>query len=325
MLLKRTILMFSLLRAPSFADVASVIEKHIMPRHAAFSKSTQALAKDAHETCDPALLKPAFHAAYDAWISVSHIQFGPIEDQGSALVFMYWPDPKDSTGKALNRLISATDPIVDDASSFAEVSVAAQGFTALERLLFDLQSDTAYACRLTRAIARGLAENSDKLSAAWPEFANIMTTGGADGNTRFQSPAEAQRVLYTALTTGLEFLHDQRLGRPLGTFDRQRPRRAEARRSERTAHHIALSLAALEELTVLMHDGPLTQTRAAFADAKSRVAKLDDPMLAGVSEPTKRIRIEALQRKVQDIRNAVNTEIGKPLGIMAGFNSLDGD
>lgn len=74
-----------------------------------------------------------------------------------------------------------------------------------------------------------------------------------------------------------------------------------------------------------MIDSDLTGTRAAFAKARELAASLNDPALAGVSDPIRRIRVEALQRTVRDIQNAVNTEIGKPLGITAGFNSLDGD
>lgn len=321
----RLALVFSTLAVPATAEVQTVVEKHILPRQQALSEAANVLAQAAETDCTAASVKPAFHAAYDTWISVSHIQFGPIEDQGLSLAMAYWPDPKDRTAKALARLSSVSDPIVDSIVAFKEVSAAAQGFTALERVLYDAQTDTEYACRLTRAIAQGLAEKSETLVAAWPQFATLMHTAGAEGNTRFQSEAEAQQALYTALSTGLEFLHDARLGRPLGTFDKPRPLRAEVRRSERSQRHIVLSLAALHDLAKTMHAAEMPKTTAAFAKAITSASKLDDPALAGVSEPSKRIRIEALQRTVKDIQNAVNTEIGKPLGITAGFNSLDGD
>ena len=310
---------------PAFADVQRTIDTHILPGQTALAQAADDLASDAAENCTPDAVRASFHAAYDAWILISHIQFGPIEDQALSLQMNFWPDPKDNTGKALARLIAAQDPIVDDPGAWSEVSAAAQGFTALERLLYEPQSDADYACRLTQVIATGLADKSAAILADWPAFATLMTTAGAEGNTRFQSEDEAHRALYTALSTGLEFLHDQRLGRPLGTFDRPRPRRAEARRSERSQRHIELSLAALRDLATSMVDGDLTDTRAAFAKAQELVASLDDPALAGVSDPIRRIRVEALQRTVRDIQNAVNTEIGKPLGITAGFNSLDGD
>ena len=321
----RLALVFTLIAAPAVADISSAISQHILPGHARLLEATTSLSETAEADCTPGAVRPAFTEAYDAWVSVSHIRFGPVELQGTALAMAFWPDPKDSTGKALARLTAAQDSIVDDASAFPEVSVAAQGFTALERLLFEPQPDPAYACRLTRAITRGLAEKSTDLVQAWPAYAELMLTAGVDGSTRYQSHEETQRALYTALSTGLEFLHDQRLGRPLGSFDRPRPLRAEARRSERSVRHIILSLTALEDLALHVGATDLRQTRAAFADALSRARALDDPALAGVAEPASRFRIEALQQSVRTLQVAVIEEIGTPLGISAGFNALDGD
>ena len=95
------------------ADVQRAIETHILPGHTALAQATDALASYAAENCAPDAVRPPFHAAYDAWISISHIQFGPIEDQALTLQMSFWPDPKDSTGKALGRLVAAQDPIVD--------------------------------------------------------------------------------------------------------------------------------------------------------------------------------------------------------------------
>ena len=321
----RLALVLALVATPALSDVTKALDSHVLPGHAGLVAATKELADAAQADCTPDAVKPSFHTAYDAWIRISHVQFGPIEDQGLSLAMSFWPDPKDSTAKALARLTSAQDAIVDDPSTFGEVSAAAQGFTAMERLLFDPQPDAAYACKLTQAVALGLANKASAINAAWPEFADLMRGAGGDSNTRFQSEEEAQRALYTALSTGLEFMHDQRLGRPLGTFDRPRPRRAEARRSERSLRHIQISLAALEELALSLTDGALTETRLAFAEARTRADELNDPALEGVADPAKRFKVEVLQRAVNDVRNAINTEIGKPLGITAGFNALDGD
>ncbi|MFK7764559.1 MAG: imelysin family protein [Roseobacter sp.] len=311
--------------APAVADVSAALNAHVLPGHSVLAAQTQKLSDAAIKTCAPDALRSDFNAAYDAWIAVSHLQLGPIEDEDLSLAISFWPDTKDRIGKALARLIHAQDPIVDDPMAFQEVSAAAQGFTALERLLYDPDPADAYDCRLTRAIATDLARKANVLQSGWPEFAALMTTAGADENTRFQTSEEAQQALYTSLSTGLEFLHDQRLGRPLGTFDRPRPRRAEAYRSERTLRHIQISLGALEELALLLSDDALSETRAAFKATRERAAAIDDPQLAGVAQPASRFRIEALQQSVRDIQSAVVTEIGTPLGISAGFNALDGD
>ena len=307
---------------PAFADIDRALDDHILPGHQQLAEATWALASVAAESCAPETVRPAFNTAYDAWLGVSHIQFGPIEEQGLSLAMSFWPDPKDSTGKALGRLIATGDPIIDTPSGFDDVSAAAQGFTALERLLYQAQTDPDYSCRLVQAVSEGLARNSEAIAAGWSTHAELMQTAGS--NDRYQSTDEVQRALYTALSSGLEFLHDQRLGRPLGTFNRPRPLRAEARRSNRSLRHVELNLVALENLATTLTES-LPETQKAFAAARERAKALDDPTFQGVADPAKRFKVEVLQQAVRAIQLAVVEDIGKPLGIQAGFNSLDGD
>ena len=321
----RLALCLAVLATRALADVDTVLNEHIQPRYSALAEATATLAATAAADCTPEAVKPAYHTAYDAWIGISHIQFGPVEDQALALAMAFWPDPKDRTAKALARLTADADPAVNDPAAFAQVSAAAQGLTALERVLFEDQPNTAYACALTQAIATSLATHAAQLDDLWPDFAALMSTAGTDGNTRFQDPVEAQRALYTALSTGLEFLEDQRLGRPLGTFDKPRPQRAEARRSNRSLRHVTIQLLALRELANALAENDLPITNSTFDAALEKANALDDPAFAGVADPVKRFRVEALQQAVRDIRTAVASEVGTPLGVSNGFNSLDGD
>ncbi len=321
-----TVAVLSLGLAPGVrADTQTVIDTHILPGYASLAAQTRVLAETASADCTPDAVRPAFHQAFDAWISISHIQFGPIEDLGLTISMSFWPDPKDRVGRALGRLTSVQDPVATDPEAFLDVSAAAQGFTALERLLYEPQPDAAYACSLTRAISQTIAAHANRLNAAWPAFADVMLTAGEAGNARFQSEEEVTRLLYTALSTGLEFLDDARLGRPLGTFDRPRPRRAEAHRSERAQRHIVLSLESLRALADAFYAGDTPNTDHWFSEALERAKSLDDPALQGVSDPIRRIRVEAIQGIVEDIRTSINNEIGVPLDIRAGFNALDGD
>lgn len=313
-----------LLAAPAQADIDAVIDGHILPAHAAFVQASEGFETAVVE-CDSAKAVPAYHAVFDAWIGISHLQFGPIERGGIGLSIAYWPDPKNQTGKALTRLISVQDEAVEAPADFAEVSVAAQGLFAAERMLFELENTNDYGCALTQAIARQLAQNAAALNQAWLSEHAEMLRNPSPSNTSYKTKAEAQRVIYTALTTGLEFLHDQRLGRPLGSFSRPRPKRAEARRSGRSQTNVTLSLSALQDLAHAMSDTDLPATDKAFANAYARLAILDDPSFQGVADAMSRIRIEVLQQKVAEIQVAVALEIGEALGVRAGFNSLDGD
>ena len=314
-----------LLPLPALAGLDEVATAHVQPRYAALAETTATLADTAATACNGAPTQAAFDAAFDAWLGVSHIQFGPIEDMNLALSIAYWPDPKNRTGKALLGLIADEDPVVEDPADYREVSIAAQGFYALEQLIHDPDLPQGpYTCALTAAVARGLADTAAMLAEAWPEYAQTLTMPGPD-NPAFPTEADAARKVYTALYTGLEFTRDQRLGRPLGTFDRPRPNRAEAQLSGRSQRNVELSLAALKDLADTLSDAPTPGTDAAFDRAIARAAALDDPIFAGVSDPARRFRIEALQQDVRDIQTEMATEIGAALGVTAGFNSMDGD
>ncbi|WP_420899291.1 imelysin family protein [Fertoeibacter niger] len=307
------------------ADVPESVQKHILPGYAAFSAATQELAEKAADDCSPAALQPAFHAAFDAWIAVAHLRLGPVEEDGRALAIAFWPDPKGAGARTLARLIADADPVATDPAAFADVSVAGRGLTTLERLLHDPALTGGYACTLTRAVAADLARMAAEVDIGWQGgFAELMLTAGQPGNTRYLTTAEARQALFTQLITGLNFTADQRLGRPLGTFDRPRPERAEARLSGRSLRNVALSLAALESLAVTLHpDSPATI--AAFAKARALATALADPVLAGVATPGGRLKVEILQQAIQAVRAAAEAEIGPRLGVSLGFNAADGD
>ncbi len=325
--MRKTLLALTFLVTPlmAHAGLDAVAEAHVQPRYDALARDTATLADIAARDCRGADTRAAYHAAFDAWMGVSHIQFGPIEELNLGLTIAYWPDPKNRTGKALAKLIAAQDPIAADPEAYGEVSIAAQGVYALERMLYDPAIPASdYTCTLTATIAATLAGNTATLAEAWGDYAAVLTHPGAD-NPQFPTRPDAERKVYTALISGLEFDRDQRLGRPLGTYDRPRPNRAEARLSERALRNITLSLAALQDLAEALSDMPIPETLLVFDRAQSRAAEIDDPTLAGVADPMQRFRIEALQQDIRDIQAKLAIEIGDVLGVSAGFNAMDGD
>ncbi|WP_170400671.1 imelysin family protein [Ruegeria arenilitoris] len=312
--------------------LTATVDEHILPGFAALSNASGALAQAAQSDCTATSpdLRAAYHAAFDGWISVSHLRFGPSETGDRAFALAFWPDTKGFTPKALSGLITAEDDAIKTPQAFAETSIAGRGFFALEQMLYDTrfadQGSNTYRCDLIRAIATDIDLNTRAMDEDWANFANALTQPGE--NSPYRSGNEAMQELYKALVTGLEFTGDTRLGRPMGNFDRPRPNRAEARRSERSLRHVELSLIALRDLAAhLSADHPeiAADLDGAFDKAITRAQALDDPALAGVADPQGRFRIEALQQSINDIRAIASTELGPTLGISAGFNSLDGD
>ncbi|MDA7966304.1 imelysin family protein [Ruegeria sp.] len=315
-------------RGPILDDVT---QSHILPRFAQLAEATQQLKAAAEAECaaDAPGLRDAYHAAFDDWISASHLRFGPTETGDRAFAIAFWPDTKGFTPKALSQLIAA-DTGLDDPDAFAQTSIAGRGFFALEQMLYDpafaATGEAEQRCAVIRAITTDINRNADAIAEDWQSYALVLTQPGAD--SPYRSDEEALQELFKALSAGLQFTSETRLGRPLGTFDRPRPNRAEARRSGRALRHVELSLVALRDLAARLsvdHPDIATSLDAGFNKAITRAQKLEDPVLAGVATPQGRLRVEALQQEINDLRAIVATELGPTLGISAGFNSLDGD
>ena len=160
------------------------------------------------------------------------------------------------------------------------------------------------------------------------------TTGYADAVAApseggpYRSTEEAAQELYKALNLGLEFTADTRIGRPMGSFDRPRPKRAEAWRSGRSLRNVEVALVSLQDLARRLaagSDAVVASFDDRFDDALKVAGDLDDPVFAGTATPQSRLRVEVLQQSVAAIREVARDDLGPQLGVASGFNALDGD
>ncbi|MEM8569429.1 MAG: imelysin family protein [Pseudomonadota bacterium] len=314
--------------------VNEVLEAQILPGYRTLASESAALDAVAARDCAPdsQTLRQAYQSAFDAWIGVSHLRFGPSEAKNRAFALAFWPDSRGATSKTLSSLIASEDPVVDDEAAFSSVSVAARGFFALELLLYDetlAAQNPEYACRLTQAIAHDIALNTTEMYEDWQSvYGEILTSPGPE-NPIYFTDVEPVQELYKSLLHGLEFTVSQRLARPLGTIERPRPKRAEAWRSGRSLRNVTLSVEATGELAQILasqlpEDGRTT-LNAALDRVLQRADGLDDPVFAGVVDPSERFQVELLQQDINNLYEAAHMVIGPALGVSRGFNSLDGD
>lgn len=321
----------TLLSAPAFADtpdIRTIVESHVLPGYRALVEEATDLVETATTDCNPAnpALRAAYQHAFDAWMGVSHLRFGPSERDDRAFALAFWPDSRGSTPKALTALITNHDQVVSSQESFATVSVAARGFYALDYLLYDedfaVNDDTGYICALIEAVSLDILAIATAILDDWENgYGDLIANSG---NETYRTEIEAAQQFLTVLLSGLEFTSETRLGRPMGTLDQPRPNRAEARRSERPLRNVVLSLEATRKLASLLSENDASVDRA-FQNAIEQASSLDDPLFAGVSEPRGRFRVEVLQQRIDDIRRILSEEVGPRIGIAAGFNSMDGD
>jgi predicted lipoprotein len=336
--MKRFLLIAVLAVAPVIANaqtatIDDIVDAHILPRFQALANTSSHLATTAQIDCS--VMSPALQAAYndafDAWIVASHLRFGPTEVDDRAFALAFWPDSRGATPRSLIALLTDQDPVIALPEDYAQVSVAARGFYAMEFLMYDeAVSGTGNAddrCTLVQTVATDVAATSAVILVGWQtDYAARLKKPNASGT--YRSEEEVLQELFKALVTGLQFTSETRLGRPLGTFERPRPTRAEVWRSDRSARHVDLSLTALSDLALrLSSNDPNLSERIAtgFRRAIALLSGLDDPVFSGVAAPQPRIKVEVLQQSIDNIRALVRDELGPTLGVAAGFNSLDGD
>ena len=333
------------LAAAAATDHAALAERAlngtILPGFERLAEETAALAAAAEGACAGAgpiergPVVTGYDDAFDAWIGVEAFRFGPVAEDNAGFAMAFWPDTKGSTPRTLQAMIDAEDPVVDDPAAFAGLSVAGRGFFALDWLLFDPGAVPveagSYRCRLLVAITRDMEATAAGMLARWEDpWAGILTSAGAADNPVYFAPEESSKALYTALTEALQADIDLRLGRPMGTFERPQPRRAEAWRSGRSLRNVNMSLVTLRSFAGDVF-GPAIGAEAAnavdagFDAALAAVTRVGEPIDAAVATTQGRIRVEALQGAIRHVEAEVAEHIGPGIGVTSGFNALDGD
>lgn len=336
--MKRFLLTVVLAAAPVIANaqttiIDDIVDEHILPRFQTLAETSAHLATTAQNDCavTSQALQNAYSDAFDTWVRASHLRFGPTEVDDRAFALAFWPDSRGATPRSLTTLLTEQDPVIASPEDFAQVSIAARGFYAMEFLMYDEtlsnMGDEAARCTLVQTVTTDIATTSAAILEGWQtDYAARLKS--PDTSSTYRSDEEVLKELFKALVTGLQFTSETRLGRPLGTFERPRPTRAEAWRSGRSARHVELSLAALNDLAFrLSSDNAELSERieTSFEVAATLLSELDDPIFAGVGDPQTRFKVEVIQQSIDNIHAVVRDELGPTLGVAAGFNSLDGD
>ncbi len=313
-----------LISSQAAADLNSLVNDRIIPGFSSFEKATGALENQVRSSCFGADTMAAFHTAFDAWMSVDHYRVGPSTTRVHEVIF--WPDSRGFTPKTLRNLISDQDQIVT--SDYSEVSIAARGLMALEYLLFDEEFEASrqndYTCGLIQAIANDLHLTAAALVGEWSNFATSLRTA-TNGNEIFRDQMEAEGLLYTQLISGLEFDKDTCIAQPLGTFDKPRPKRAEAWRSGRSLRNILLGASAIVSDADALYDGDTQTTEAALEAINDAAERIGAPNFSDITEPQNWLYLSILQDRFGSLHDAIANEVGVGMGLSAGFNSSDGD
>lgn len=333
--------------------VLDTIDKFIVPHLATMKQATGNLATAVDAVCregsDAArrTARTAFADTVRAWGGLDFIRFGPSARGHRLERIFFWPDPRGFAWRQLNGLLAAKKPELLAPGGLASQSVAVQGLTALEILLFDekaplgaAKDDAAqYRCALAGAIAANIhavvGEIGDGWTGADGGFRLKMLTPGSD-NALYKDAGETVREVLKALVAGIELCRDRFILPELTAVTAKPPRRVRLafETSGLTGVYLKSSLVALKELygaigldAYVPVDKPWmakfmpTSWNSLIADADRL-----DGLRAG--ERGSEAHLHALRKMRFDLsglRQIIVKELAPNADIVMGFNELDGD
>lgn len=333
--------------------VLDTIDKFIVPRAEALTTTTGELAAKVDAVCkaggDEASLKAAkaaFAETVRAWSGLDFVRFGPATREHRLERVFFWPDPRGFAFRQLNGLVAARKPELLAPGALATQSVAVQGLTALEILLYDdkaplgASADEAgkYRCALATAIAANVHAVAGEIRDGWigPDgFRMKMVTPGSD-NELYKDSSETVREVMKALVAGIELCRDRFIMPELTAVTATPPRRVRLafESSHLTGEYLASSLTSLKELydsigldAYVPVDKPwMTNFLPTSWNSLLADAKMLDELRA--NERGSEAHLHALRKMRFDlsgIRQIIVKELAPNADIVMGFNELDGD
>lgn len=323
----------------------AIADQHIIPVYAELKESTMDLSGTVRHLCvQPSVknldqTKVAYQNAFLSWQGAQHIRFGPIQVLLRMHRYQHWPDKRGSVGKHLRKFIAANDVTKLEQEVFANASVSIQGFSALERLLFNDKGIEQYQpdiqCELMLAIANNLQMMSNDMYEEWTQgkdsYRHYVVTA-EQGNMVFEELSELQSMLLNNLYTELQLVAEQKFERPLGkSLKKAKSKRAEAWRSELSKAAIAQNLQSSKDLYVVAY-APLLkgqklhdQILSGFDQAITDTQGIRGPLFEAVKDEKQRAQVKKAQASVHLLKRLIGRDMAEKLQLSVGFNSLDGD
>ncbi len=338
----------------------AIVKEHIIPRYQQLADASIELEKQSQALCaSPSQAnlektQQAFHQTMDGWIGIQHIRQGPVELLNRYHRFQFWPDKHNTGSKQLGKLLAEQDRETLQADHFARSSVAVQGLTTMERLLFSqnkgietfgVAGNPSYHCLLVEAITHNLATMSAELVEDWsiepvPFHTLFLSSGQLLGkrmkDKTLDQKVEVTTVFFNNLYTQVQSVIDQKLLRPMGEeFSKAKPRYTESWRSERSLRNIKMNLQALESLydtgfapAILTKQGGTElniQIKQAFKATLAEINTINQRMHKILEDESQRPVLEQLVSELRQLQSLLTGPLPQTLEIPMGFNALDGD
>jgi predicted lipoprotein len=342
-------LLFALIAGPAMAQLSTspgevmrgAVNNFIRPAMTDLGAKADALSTAVAQLCttpSQANLSTVDTAFGDTAIAIGRIEairVGPIMEENRSERLLFWPDRKGIALKQVQAILSSKDESATAPDTLRSKSVAVQGLTALEFVLYGtgfetLQTtDGAFRCRYGSAIAQSVAAVAGELVTAWTAedgiALHLMKPDAAF--TDYRTPIEAQEELVGILSHGIEAVRDTRLNPFLAKGDvAAKPKLALFWRSGLTVPMIRANVEGLQSLFALSGiSGGVPDDRADLPVSISVDFAKADAALDLVTDPAQVQALADVVTATQQLGVLIGEQLSSALGLSVGFSSLDGD
>lgn len=334
---------------PPFAPVVeTLVDTVVVPAHETFATAAGRQAGRVAGLCEAPdaealrVAREGFGTLLSAFGAVEPYRFGPAREENRVERLFFWPDRRGRGLRQVQTTLAERDPSATDPATLAGKSVALQGLPALEYALFGsgsgaLASGTAdHRCAYAEAVSAGIANVADALAAAWrgPFRGTMLEAGPA--NPAYRSHGEALQDLLQAAAEQLEFVARFKLGPAVGDGPADaRPRLAPFWRSGGTLAMVVANLEAVDALLAGEIAGLLGEDAHLVDSARFELARALEilrplamdprPFEALVADEDAHRRLAYARIPLGGAAVILSQRIPAALGLVAGFNALDGD
>ncbi|MFV1873337.1 MAG: imelysin family protein [Oleiphilus sp.] len=342
---------------PEYQLVKAVLLESILPKHQDLEEKLNLLQQEMQRFCiDPTAhgltsLQQVWLTAMQSWSALSVYNFGPIDDTNAAWRFQFWPDPLNYVHRKFKSRLNGYNTAISQ-QELAQASVAIQGLSGLEYLLFDpatqapgFYSPFSASCQILQATAANLVKEGEQLNLAWQTryrhawLSPPSEAGPAEKHKRYLED------IINGMLSSLILLKDKKLAAPLGIKQmsdlkkserRIKPRYLESWRSRSSLDQLKANVDTMKTLYLMPKGFSWYLNEAGVqldldAKIKQHFAALDQQLNViersayDLLEANQLVQLEALYQAFSGLYQVLRIEYMQALDLHFRFNAHDGD
>ena len=323
---------------------------HIRPGYTLLATNAGELERGMHTFCaqptpeNRSKIDQQFEKTLLSWSRIDHIRFGPIAKENRISRFLFWPDPKNIGLRQIKKALKKNNPDVLDVQKLQNKSVALQGLTALEYLLYGTGGEkigaptkqARFRCAYAMAISKNLAKIAKEVVQEWRDgekFVEIFLHP-SESNDTYMAAKEVTLVLFLSFTTELKIVQHLKLSRPLGkSKQKARPKKAALWRSKLEYKVMDANMEGIRALFNKVFADLIAQTDPGveegveldFEQIHRDLLAVPVPIQEAVYDAEQRAKLKNLFTSIERLKQSAGQAIIKAADISMGFNALDGD